>query len=385
MRRRIGFGAGLLASVVMFASGAPANAHGYIDSGTIVARQAATQNANRGPVQYEPQSLEAPKGFPAAGPADGKLASAGGLFGGNLDEQSPTRWYKNAVKAGPNRFTWKYTAPHNTSQWRYYLTKSGWDQNAPLRRSTFELIATVEHDGSAASTNPTHTVTIPADRKGYHVMYAVWDVADTANAFYNTIDLDVQGGGTAPTTTVPKPTTTVPTPTTTVPKPTTTVPTPGTDSQAPTAPGGVHSMSETDSSISLMWNASTDNVGVHHYDVLRAPAGSGNAFVKVGTTTKTTHKDTGLAASTAYRYKVVAFDAAGNSSSSEQFTKSTKAGPTQPTTAPTDPGPSSWNANAAYKKGDKVTHQGSVYTCVQSYQGNGDPNWINAPSLWSRL
>lgn len=31
---------------------------------------------------YEPQSLEAPKGFPQGGPIDGKIASAGGKFGG---------------------------------------------------------------------------------------------------------------------------------------------------------------------------------------------------------------------------------------------------------------------------------------------------------------
>ncbi|MFI1966542.1 carbohydrate-binding protein, partial [Streptomyces pathocidini] len=36
-----------------------------------------------------------------------------------------------------------------------------------------------------------------------------------------------------------------------------------------------------------------------------------------------------------------------------------------------------------YTKGDRVTHNGTTYQCVQSYQGNGDPNWINALSLWA--
>ncbi len=29
------------------------------------------------------------------------------------------------------------------------------------------------------------------DRSGYHVILAVWDVADTANAFYNVIDVNL--------------------------------------------------------------------------------------------------------------------------------------------------------------------------------------------------
>ena len=32
---------------------------------------------------------------------------------------------------------------------------------------------------------------MPTDRSGYHVILAVWDVADTANAFYNVIDVNL--------------------------------------------------------------------------------------------------------------------------------------------------------------------------------------------------
>lgn len=432
----------LLTGAIALGSGLTAGAHGYV-SGTIVARQAATQNADRGAVQYEPQSLEAPKGFPQAGPADGKLASAGGLFGGVLDEQSPNRWYRNPVKAGPNQFTWTFTAAHRTSQWRYYITKNGWNQNAPLTRSALELISTVQHDGSAASTNPTHAINIPADHQGYHVVYAVWDIADTGNAFYNAIDLDI-GGGTPPAgdTTAPSAPTQLKTSNVTTnsvelswTKATdnvgvsgyrifrdgtqvgtsvgerhtdgnltpakkysytvkavdaagnvssassaatvTTVSAPTSDTVPPSAPGGVHSMGETDSSVSLMWTASTDNVGVARYEVLRA--GAGGDFAKVGSTSATEFKDTGLTASTTYRYKVVAFDAAGNSTAGQPFTIATKSG------TPTNPDLSPWSANAAYESGDRVTYQGSVYECVQSYQGEGDPNWINAPSLWKKI
>lgn len=77
------------------------------------------------------------------------------------------------------------------------------------------------------------------------------------------------------------------------------------DTVAPSRPGSLASTGATSSSVSLSWNASTDNVGVTGYDVLR----NGES---VGTATGTTYTDTGLAASTAYSYTVRARDAAGN-------------------------------------------------------------------------
>ena len=41
-----------------------------------------------------------------------------------------------------------------------------------------------------------------------------------------------------------------------------------------------------------------------------------------------------------------------------------------------------WNPTGSYSTGDRVTFQGSTFEAVQSHTGNGDPNWIYAPSLW---
>lgn len=79
------------------------------------------------------------------------------------------------------------------------------------------------------------------------------------------------------------------------------------DTQAPTVPSNLASPSKTDTSVSLSWSASTDNVGVTGYDVYRNGS-------YAGTTTGTTYTDTGLVASTAYTYTVKAKDAAGNAS-----------------------------------------------------------------------
>ena len=166
------------------------SAHGYID----IARGklcSTAKNTNCGPIQYEPQSLEGLDGFPAAGPVDGQIASAGLAQFSQLNEQSSSRWYKTSIDAGENVFTWRFTANHVTSQWRYYITQPGWDPNDTLDREDFELTAFCSFNGNS-SRPPTplrHVCNVPADRSGYHIILAVWEVGDTANSFYNVIDV----------------------------------------------------------------------------------------------------------------------------------------------------------------------------------------------------
>ena len=44
-----------------------------------------------------------------------------------------------------------------------------------------------------------------------------------------------------------------------------------------------------------------------------------------------------------------------------------------------------WSATSAYQAGDRVVSSGAIFEAVQSYQGVGDPNWINALSLWKKI
>jgi len=331
-----------------------AQAHGYV-AGPYSRAMACKLglNANCGAVIYEPQSLEAPKGFPAVGPADGQIASAGGVFP-ELDQQSATRWYKNAIAAGPLRLDWTYTAPHRTSQWRYYMTKQGWNVDAPLKRSDLELIASVAHDGSAANSAPAHSITIPDNRSGYHVILAVWEIADTANAFYNVVDVTVS----STLSTVPS------------------APAQPVDMQEPTTPSGLHTMAATPSAVELMWSPSSDrsdDAGVITYVILRNSQ-------EIGRTTSTTFIDrltTTTSSTMKLQYQVYASDAAGNASPPSAVLQVEVSAPVAETAA--------WSSTARYRKGDIVKHQGSTYRCRQGYQGYGDSNWILAPSLWTRL
>ncbi len=82
----------------------------------------------------------------------------------------------------------------------------------------------------------------------------------------------------------------------------------------PTAPGSLSATAVSSSQINLSWAASTDNVGVSGYIVERCLGSACSNFAQIAAPTGTTYSNTGLASNTAYRYRVLAKDAAGNQS-----------------------------------------------------------------------
>ena len=77
------------------------------------------------------------------------------------------------------------------------------------------------------------------------------------------------------------------------------------DAIPPSTPTNVAAASGNSTKALLSWTNSTDNVGVAGYQIFRNG-------VSIATTTQTSYQDTGLTASTAYSYTVIAFDLAGN-------------------------------------------------------------------------
>ncbi|GAA2667168.1 MULTISPECIES: cellulase family glycosylhydrolase [Actinosynnema] len=100
----------------------------------------------------------------------------------------------------------------------------------------------------------------------------------------------------------------------------------GGDTQAPTAPGTPTASSVTSSGAVLRWAASTDDVGVTGYDVVRISGTTETALASTATTSATL---TGLTAATAHTLAVYARDAAGN--------RSTRSGSVVVTTLPGSP------------------------------------------------
>ncbi|WEH43094.1 cellulase family glycosylhydrolase [Streptomyces sp. AM 2-1-1] len=86
---------------------------------------------------------------------------------------------------------------------------------------------------------------------------------------------------------------------------------PGGDTAAPTAPGTPTASEVTATSATLNWAASTDNVGVTGYEVVRVTGGTETQVAGSASNRATV---TGLSGSTAYTFAVYAKDAAGNRS-----------------------------------------------------------------------
>ncbi|MCG7588678.1 N-acetylglucosamine-binding protein GbpA [Photobacterium sp. OFAV2-7] len=152
------------------------------------------KNIDCGAIQYEPQSVEGPDGFPEAGPVDGKIASAENALALALDEQTSDRWVKRPIQPGNQYFEWAFTANHVTKDWKYYLTKQGWNPNQVLTRDAFDLTPFCVVDGNMEQppTSVSHLCNVP-EREGYQVILAVWDVGDTDASFYNVIDVEFDG------------------------------------------------------------------------------------------------------------------------------------------------------------------------------------------------
>ncbi|MGH2798631.1 MAG: LamG-like jellyroll fold domain-containing protein, partial [Thermoleophilaceae bacterium] len=103
------------------------------------------------------------------------------------------------------------------------------------------------------------------------------------------------------------------------------------DAEPPSSPSGLAVSAVTDSSLTLSWSSSSDNVAVSGYGLYRNG-------VSAGTTTLTSRTFTGLACGTAYTFAVDAYDAAGNRSAQASAAGTTLACPPPDTEAPTVPG-----------------------------------------------
>ncbi|GAA3278432.1 lytic polysaccharide monooxygenase [Dactylosporangium vinaceum] len=170
---------GAVAGSLLF--GDPASAHGYVSSPP--SRQALCAQgkvADCGAIQYEPQSVEGPKGL--------RSCAGGNVRFAVLDDDSRT-WPATAVGTSVT-FNWVLTARHATSTWEYYIGG--------------QRIAAFDDGGRQPNATVSHQVSL-AGFAGRQKVLAVWNIADTANAFYNCIDLQIGGsGGASPTPTPTK-------------------------------------------------------------------------------------------------------------------------------------------------------------------------------------
>ena len=104
------------------------------------------------------------------------------------------------------------------------------------------------------------------------------------------------------------------------------------DTIPPSVPTGLAATAVTTSSVTISWNASTDNVGVVGYYLYRN--GSQIIVSTSSALTTTSYTDPGLSPSNTYTYTVVAYDAAGNISGQSSAASATTISDTYPPSTP---------------------------------------------------
>ncbi|MES9968418.1 MAG: endo alpha-1,4 polygalactosaminidase [Candidatus Thiodiazotropha sp.] len=119
----------------------------------------------------------------------------------------------------------------------------------------------------------------------------------------------------------------------------------GIDVEAPGAVTGLDASSTT-MTVTLTWSAASDNVGIDHYQIMRDGAA-------VGTTASTSYVDQTVNPASDYLYHVVAFDAAGNSTSSDALSVSVPVN-TEPVTVKAFPSAEGFGANASGGRNGQV-------------------------------
>ncbi|MEV6108678.1 lytic polysaccharide monooxygenase [Streptomyces sp. NPDC051940] len=150
-----------------------ASAHGYVNSPPSRQAQCAAGTVSCGQITYEPQSVEGPKGLFSCSGGNAQFAE--------LNDDSKG-WHVTGVNRVTS-FTWRFTARHATANWQYYVGS--------------QKVAEVSGGGAQPAETVTHQVDF-GSITGRQKVLAVWNIADTNNAFYACIDVNIGGGSTDP-------------------------------------------------------------------------------------------------------------------------------------------------------------------------------------------
>lgn len=130
--------------------------------------------------------------------ADGELCSGGSASFRGLD-LARLDWPQTSIvptASGDYTFVWRATARQATQYFKYYITRDDWNPSMPLRWSDLEEFATVTgaqavDDGGRYRMQ----VRLPQNKKGGHIIYSIWQRADSPEAFYACADVRFPGDG----------------------------------------------------------------------------------------------------------------------------------------------------------------------------------------------
>ncbi|MFI5866797.1 discoidin domain-containing protein [Streptomyces sp. NPDC051546] len=147
----------------------------------------------------------------------------------------------------------------------------------------------------------------------------------------------------------------------------------GGDTVPPTAPGSLRASAVTDTTVTLAWTASADNVGVTGYRIRRI-TGAGATPIGTAPGSSTTFTVTGLTASTSYTFDAQALDAAGSISQPSGQVTATTAADGSPTADLALNRPTSESSHTqVYGSGNAVDGQANTYW---ESANNAFPQWL---------
>ena len=147
--------------------------------------------------------------------ADGQLCG-GGTTKYAAYNAARLDWPVTQVQSGGTmQFRYNAWAPH-PGTWSQYVTRDGYDPNQPLKWSDleatpFDQVTNPPTQNGSSGNEYYWNARLPV-KQGRHIIYSIWQRSDSPEAFYNCVD--VQFGGTPPTSpppTSPPPTSTPPT------------------------------------------------------------------------------------------------------------------------------------------------------------------------------
>lgn len=159
-------GAGIAPLLAVSLPASTASAHGYISSPPSRQAQCAAGTVSCGDIKWEPQSVEGPKGLTSCSGGNSRFSE--------LDDDNKG-WAVTPVSRSTT-FNWQLTVTHATSTWEYYVGGT--------------KVAEFDDGGARPGSTVSHQVDL-GSASGQQKVLAVWNIADTANAFYACVDVNI--------------------------------------------------------------------------------------------------------------------------------------------------------------------------------------------------
>ena len=264
---------------------------------------------------------------------------------------------------GKYEYRYNATAPHRSLNWKFYLTKDGWNPAAsPLRWSDLEQVAELGPDQIVTSGKTIYTMKLSLPkRSGKHVVFSAWQRSDSTEAFYACSDVDFGGGSTPPGT-----------------------------------PSGLKQIGQVSAAQDLPTGSQVK---------LRVFNGAGNDLETIALTLSAAANKAAWLSQLATRVnQTSAYVKVGSLQGGavvvpsgvtvmDVYLQNANSGASYamdvilPSTPPTNPGTTTWVEGASYTAGQIVSYQGKQYRCLQAHTAYVGAGWTPAtsPTLWQAV